>query len=299
MAASASSGTDPTEHAVESELSEPATELPGSAEPEVTAELKLPARRRHLLKPVLAILGVCALLGVVVVAALTRDGSNGSDKPRKPRFTVAALTPKPGSVVPHKAAPVPARLTEWSAGIAERTDIPARVVQAYGRAEQKMRGLDPRCGISWATLAGLGRVESSHGEYGGSEVRPDGTLSKPIIGVALDGHEGVLAIKDTDGGELDGDPKWDRAVGAMQFVPATWHKWAMRASGDGRDPDPQNVDDAALTSARYLCGTGGDLSTPSGWWHGVLTYNKSVSYGRKVFSGADAYARVNVAAAAG
>jgi membrane-bound lytic murein transglycosylase B len=293
VAASASSGTDPRE---ESELSEPATHLPDSPKREAKPRFEPPARRRRLLKPVLAILGVCALLGVVVVAALTRAGSDGSDKPRKPRFTVAALTPKPGSVVPHKAAPVPAKLAAWSEGIAERTDIPARVVLAYGTAERKMRALDPGCRISWATLAGLGRVESSHGEYGGAEVRPDGTLSKPIIGVPLDGHEGVLAIKDTDGGKLDGDPTWDRAVGAMQFVPATWHKWGMRASGDGRDPDPQNVDDAALTSARYLCGTGGDLSTPRGWWRGVLTYNKSVSYGRKVFSGADAYARVTVSA---
>ena len=45
-----------------------------------------------------------------------------------------------------------------------------------------------------------------------------------------------------------------------------------------------------------IFGIGGDLSTPKGWWHGVLTYNKSVSYGRKVFSGADAYAQVTVSA---
>jgi membrane-bound lytic murein transglycosylase B len=243
-----------------------------------------------------AIVGVFVLLVVFAVAVVLRNNSGGSETPSKPRFTVAALTPKPGAVVPHKAPPVPARLTEWSAGIADRTDIPARVVLAYGSAELKMRDVDPGCRISWATLAGLGRVESSHGEYGGTEVLADGTLSKPIVGVPLDGHEGVQAIEDTDDGVLDGDPVWDRAVGAMQFVPATWRKWGMRASGDGQDPDPQNIDDAALTSARYLCGKGGDLSGPAGWWRGVLAYNKSVSYGRKVFSGADAYARVNVAA---
>ncbi|MCA1656054.1 MAG: lytic murein transglycosylase, partial [Pseudonocardiaceae bacterium] len=50
-------------------------------------------------------------------------------------------------------------------------------------------------------------------------------------------------------------------------------------------------DDAALTAARYLCASGGDLASAAGWWQAVLTYNESVAYGRDVFSGADAYAR--------
>lgn len=275
--------------------STPGTETPDHSESATSpAELPEPRRPRFSRLP-LVIAGVGVLLAVFVVAVVSRPGDD-PPRPAKPRFTVAALSPKPGSAVPHKAVPAPARLAEWSAGVADRTDIPARVVLAYGTAELRMRGLDPACRLSWTTLAGLGRVESSHGEYDGTEVLPDGRLSKPIIGVPLDGHEGVKAIKDTDGGALDGDPVWDRAVGAMQFVPATWQKWAVRANGDGRDPDPQNIDDAALTSARYLCGKGGDLSTPGGWWDGVLAYNSSVSYGRKVFSGADAYARVKLAA---
>jgi membrane-bound lytic murein transglycosylase B len=65
----------------------------------------------------------------------------------------------------------------------------------------------------------------------------------------------------------------------------------VRASGDGKAPDPQNVDDAALTAARYLCSRGGNLATAAGWWRAVLAYNASVSYGQDVFSGADAYAK--------
>jgi membrane-bound lytic murein transglycosylase B len=90
---------------------------------------------------------------------------------------------------------------------------------------------------------------------------------------------------------LDGDTTWDRAVGPMQFLPATWKKWAVRASDDGAQPDPQNMDDAAMSAARYLCSVGGDLTTPSGWWSAVLTYNNSVQYGQQVFDGQDAYAR--------
>jgi membrane-bound lytic murein transglycosylase B len=77
----------------------------------------------------------------------------------------------------------------------------------------------------------------------------------------------------------------------MQFLPSTWARWATRASADGQPPDPQNVDDAALTAARYLCASGGNLSTGKGWWKAVLAYNESVAYARDVFSAADAYAR--------
>ena len=48
---------------------------------------------------------------------------------------------------------------------------------------------------------------------------------------------------------------------------------------------------AALTAAHYLCASGGNLSTAAGWWRAVLRYNSSVTYGRDVFSGADAYAK--------
>ncbi|MGH3881632.1 MAG: hypothetical protein ACRDSK_31805 [Actinophytocola sp.] len=98
-------------------------------------------------------------------------------------------------------------------------------------------------------------------------------------------------IRDTDRGKLDGDPTWDRAVGAMQFLPETWQRWGVRASRDGKAPDPQNIDDAALTAGRYLCASGGNLSKAAGWWRAVMTYNRSVTYGQKVFSGADAYAK--------
>jgi membrane-bound lytic murein transglycosylase B len=69
----------------------------------------------------------------------------------------------------------------------------------------------------------------------------------------------------------------------------------VRASRDGNRPDPQNIDDASLTAARYLCADGRDLARPQGWWDAVLSYNNSVDYGQQVFSAADAYARASVA----
>lgn len=237
---------------------------------------------------------IVALIAGVIGLLVVLDASRGprSQPPRAPvdRFEVPALDVAPGSAVPFQAGAGSAA-GDRAVRLADKTDIPERTLRAYAIAEAAMAIRTPGCGLTWATLAGVGRVESHHGAINGTRIGPDGQLSRPIVGVALDGSPGVRAIRDTDGGRLDGDPTWDRAVGAMQFLPTTWTKWAVRASGDGRPPDPQNVDDAALSAARYLCASGGNLATGKGWWQAVLTYNESVAYGRNVFSAADAYAR--------
>jgi membrane-bound lytic murein transglycosylase B len=161
---------------------------------------------------------------------------------------------------------------------------------AYGNAELVLRSTQPSCHLSWATLAGIGRVESNHGRFAGATLQDDGRPSKPIIGVPLDGSAGVKAIRDTDHGLFDGDPGVDRAVGPMQFIPSTWRKWTSDANLDGVG-DPQQIDDAALAAGRYLCAGNRDLATPKDWWAAVFSYNNSVPYGQKVYGLADSYAR--------
>ncbi|GAA0215934.1 hypothetical protein GCM10010492_12190 [Saccharothrix mutabilis subsp. mutabilis] len=224
-----------------------------------------------------------------------------------PPFPVPFQEVEPGSAAPGVAGGVPPQaapsqqqtasaepLTAWAVAVSEKTDIPARALRAYAVADLIMQSSQPACRVSWATLAGIGRVESIHGTIHGARLGEDGRPSKPIIGIPLDGRPGVKAINDSDGGTLDGDTTWDRAVGPMQFIPTTWAKYAVRANGDGNPPDPQNIDDAALAAARYLCSGGRDLATGQGWWSAVLAYNQSVEYGQKVFSGADAYARASL-----
>jgi membrane-bound lytic murein transglycosylase B len=60
--------------------------------------------------------------------------------------------------------------------------------------------------------------------------------------------------------------------------------------GNGQ-PDPENINDAALAAAHYLCVGGRDMGTASGWWSGLMSYNNSAVYGQKVFGLADNYAR--------
>jgi membrane-bound lytic murein transglycosylase B len=161
---------------------------------------------------------------------------------------------------------------------------------AYGNADLVLHTSDPGCHLSWATLAGIGRIESNHGQYGGATLGDDGRPSKPIVGIPLNGSAGVKAVTDTDGGQFDGDSRVDRAVGPMQFIPSTWARWASDANLDGRG-DPQQIDDAALAAGRYLCAHDRDLARPADWWAAVFSYNNSVPYGQKVFGLVDGYAR--------
>ncbi|WP_235926067.1 lytic transglycosylase domain-containing protein [Actinokineospora pegani] len=254
------------------------------------SEQPLPPTRGRPMRRAAAALAVLAMgAGAAVFVRVTADPE--PPKPRPYRFVVPDVAVHPGATAPDAPPAAGPDRAAWVAVMADKTDMPARTVEAYLRAEDRAKVDAPTCKLTWVTLAGVGRVESHHGLYNGTKVTPTGDLSKPIVGVPLDGSPGVKAIPDSDQGRLDGDLVWDRAVGSMQFLPTTWARWAQRANGDGQPANPQNVDDAALTAARYLCASGGDLSTGPGWWKAVLTYNASTKYGRDVFSGADAYVK--------
>ncbi|MBW0102157.1 lytic murein transglycosylase [Pseudonocardia sp. KRD-291] len=195
-------------------------------------------------------------------------------------------------------APLPADtdVIAWAENNAGRADIPERTLQAYARAEIAQRRSTPDCGLSWVTLAGIGSVESHHATYRGADLDGGGRVDPPIIGVSLDGSGGTAAIGDSDGGRLDGDPDADRAVGPMQFLPSTWATYGGDGNGDGVR-DPQQIDDAALGAADYLCAGGRDTTSGSGWWSGVLAYNASEDYAREVWTAADSYATAGRAVA--
>ncbi|AHH94174.1 murein transglycosylase [Kutzneria viridogrisea] len=254
----------------------------------------------------LFLVGLVVALGAGAIFAISLLGSrnNGPTKPAgPPPFFVPELAVEANAAIPGPASDIPdpdkpgappaETFQGWVRRMAYVTDLPERVLVAYAKATLAIRASNPSCHLTWSTLAAVGRIESKHGRYGGSTVTESGEESKPIIGPALDGTQGFLAVPDTDKGELDGDTKWDHAVGPMQFTPETWRMLGVRASGDGKAPDPQNIDDASRTAGRYLCRSG-DLSVPKTWWKAVLVYNNSVDYARSVFSSADAYGKVSL-----
>ncbi|MGH3386653.1 MAG: lytic transglycosylase domain-containing protein [Nocardioidaceae bacterium] len=167
-------------------------------------------------------------------------------------------------------------------------DMPAPVMRAYRAAAATLARTDPSCRIDWALLAGIGRVESNHGQFGGSTVQPNGSTAPHIIGLPLNGAPGVATIRDSDGGRLDNDKVWDRAVGPMQFIPTTWASVAADGDNDGVR-DPHDIDDAALAAGAYLCAGRGDLSTREGAEAAVFRYNHSESYVSLVLAIAEKY----------
>lgn len=228
-----------------------------------------------------------ALAGLVLAGAALAGCATGRTIP-----TVAPLAapPAPGVAVPavDPAGP-PTQLDAWAQATEASTRVSATALRAYGFAAAATAVTDPGCGITWTTLAGIGYVESRHGTYGGAALDAAGNALPSIQGVPLDGTAGNADIPDTDGGELDGDPVHDRAVGPMQFIPETWARWGVDADGDGV-ADVDNITDTAATAARYLCASTATATTPEGWTAALLTYNQSRAYGRDVLAAAQDYA---------
>lgn len=175
----------------------------------------------------------------------------------------------------------------WAARSSAATGIPLRALQGYAGAELAMAAEAPECGIRWSTLAALGSIESAHGTHAGSSIGDDGLTLPSIFGIDLTG-ESSARITDTDDGVWDGKADIDRAVGPMQFIPATWETWGVDGNGDGVR-DPQHIDDAALAAAGYLCHYG-DLSSPDNWRSAIFAYNHLDSYVIAVARAANDYA---------
>jgi membrane-bound lytic murein transglycosylase B len=187
-------------------------------------------------------------------------------------------------------------------GNLERARVTATVVgedfalvalDAYWKAAQAMVVDDPSCGIPWWALAGITRSESRHGTYGGARLLSNGDVDRIIVGIPLDGTNNTAVIADTDGGAYDGDPVYDRAVGPMQFIPSTWRRWARDGNAD-RVTNPNNIYDAALAAAHYLCASG-PMQTDDEMRRGFLSYNHSESYATTVLNYAKTYAQFTIA----
>ena len=157
-------------------------------------------------------------------------------------------------------------------------DIPPALLDAYIRAASQCVGLP------WQVLAGIGKVESNHGRFGGATIGADGRVIPPIIGIPLDGTNSTAAIRDTDDGIHDGDTVWDRAVGPFQFIPTSWAIFGQDGNGDG-NADPQNMLDAIPSAVAHLCPTGTITDIEAA----IFSYNHSLDYVALVLDWATRY----------
>jgi membrane-bound lytic murein transglycosylase B len=212
------------------------------------------------------------------VAAVTR----ASTDPTGP-LVVAVEHPKTGFHIAEStmSAPPPTMVVNTPGALG----IPMMALTAYRNAERMMATADPNCGISWNLLAGIGRIESGHANGGATDAR--GTAVRPIYGPSLDGTlpGNEVIVQANTGGRVS----YARAMGPMQFLPGTWARYAADGDGDGK-ADPQNLYDATLAAARYLCSGGLNLRDQSQVLSSILRYNNSMPYAQNVLGWAAAYA---------
>jgi hypothetical protein len=119
--------------------------------------------------------------------------------------------------------------------LAER-EIPPAYLRLYQQA-------GARYGISWAILAGIGRVECDHGRDPAPSCTQYGAVNSAGAG------------------------------GPMQFIASTWARYGVDAEGDGA-PDRWNAADAIFSAANYLRASG----APSNYGQAVYAYNHAESY---------------------
>ncbi len=208
---------------------------------------------------------------------------DGTELPSQAIDSPASMS-QPGSIAPG----VPDGAEDSIVASASTNGIPAAALAAYQRAEQVINSADTSCNLRWQLVAAIGRVESDHGRYGGNVLGEDGKSRPGIYGIPLDGSAGTTRISDSDGGQFDDDEVFDRAVGPMQFIPQTWSIVGVDGDGDGAR-DPQDIDDAALATAVYLCSGDEDLSSYGGQKAAVYRYNHSQEYVDLVISIMNAY----------
>jgi len=129
--------------------------------------------------------------------------------------------------------------------------IPARYLTWYKKAARTCHGL------SWEVLAGIGTMESDNGRSTARGV-----------------HRGR-------------NPKG--AEGPMQFEPATFAEYAVRADR-AHKLTPYDPEDAIFTAARMLCADGGRGGSPKGLKRAIFAYNHAHWYVRDVQAIAARYA---------
>lgn len=225
-----------------------------------------------------------ALAVLVAVLLVSRLGTDLVGVAETPEPQVTEVT-----VPPAAATPTVGISAQWIGTVATSTGIPAIAVHAYALAAVAQKAQTPACGLGWNTLAGLGYAESAHGTIDGAHLDADsGQLVGTILGPVLDGAR-YDVVRDTDAGALDGDTTYDRAVGPLQFLPATWRSYGLDGNADGI-VDPNNMFDAARTAAAYLCSDGRNVRTGAAWAAGIRSYNPNDSYVDEVLAAANRYA---------
>ncbi len=211
--------------------------------------------------PRLALAGGLVLTAVVLIMTVGVNRPGGEEPPKQPE-------PQPALAVPDQQ-PQPGVATP-RAGLAAPPDRPT--VSDEAELDTWARRVAGKTRIAVTDLSAYGRAEMWL------------RRQKPGCHLSWATLAGIAHVEAAQG-----------RPGPITLTPEVWAKQAIRASGDGKQPDPENLGDAAFAVARYLCAAGDDVATPAGWWKSMRVFNPAVPYVQEVFSAADAYADASVA----
>lgn len=223
------------------------------------------------------VVAVAALVVAVQFAPDSRPAANtAAVASHAPTTASASPSAPPSSAVPKQpSVPKASEFGAWASRTSQWLDIPLRAMTGYAQATVTLGQEQPGCHLSWVTLAAVGKVTSDHGRAQGDHLEANGTLAKPLGTVEVrDFYSRVVSTAN--------------ASGPMQLSPAIWAKWQRSASGG--KPDPQNVDDAALTTGRALCADGRDLSKD--WWNAVSSLQTAPLFLHRTLATTNVYGTV-------
>lgn len=241
--------------------------------------------------PLIVFVVLLAAGGAVGRFVIPRPAPDPGAAPTGGPITAGTPGQSPSLTLPPLPTP-PARpadaLAAWAERIGAAIGVPPVAIQAYGYAQLLMQDNDPSCKLAWTTLAGVGEVESFHGQADGAVLATNGRSDPVIIGPVLNGEGGQPRVQDTDAGAFDGDASFDRTMGPLRLSPTMWRTYASDADADGIQ-DPYDIDDASLALARLLCSATDDLSQLGGWTTALGRYRSGEAYARSVFQVADGY----------
>ncbi|MEM7337675.1 MAG: lytic transglycosylase domain-containing protein [Actinomycetota bacterium] len=159
-------------------------------------------------------------------------------------------------------------------------DIPPLLLEHYRLASLSCPGLP------WTVVAGIGKVESNHGRFGGASLAPNGDVQPRILGPVLNGSlPGTRPIPLPGGSPWHGNPGFDRALGPMQFLTDTFRAFGVDGNGDGVR-NPHNAIDAIHSAVNYLCGPNGEVTSLR---DAIFRYNRSEVYVNEVLDYASRY----------
>jgi murein DD-endopeptidase MepM/ murein hydrolase activator NlpD len=149
-------------------------------------------------------------------------------------FAVVPETPAPATVLPSAELPNEPGALLLPPGVFDAPFLPV-VERSYDDLHALWVHAGASYGIPWQVLAAINKIETNFGRNMG--------------------------------------PSSAGAVGWMQFMPDTWLRWGMDASGDGI-ADPWNAEDAVHAAARYLAAAEGRIDVS----RAIFAYNHAQWY---------------------